>query len=240
VSELELRQRIALGAGVDRLPVTIDRVGEVVFAAKLADTFRRDRVFLVGDAAHRVSPRGGTGMNTAIQGAYDLGWKLAWVLRGWAEVELLDTYEIERRPIVEHNVSRSIDRNGSVRPAVDELLVDLAGRIAHVWVSIDGTDAVSTLDLIGDGLTLFTSAGSHDWDALVRSLDVAVPVTVRHLPTVSARALGVRPGGGLLVRPDGGPVASWSRAPLRSGAFAATITDRPWDATVGAGSARVA
>ena len=47
--------------------------------------------FLVGDAAHRVTPRGGTGMNTAIHDGYDLGWKLAWVLRGWAGEALLDS-----------------------------------------------------------------------------------------------------------------------------------------------------
>ena len=50
--------------------------------------------FLVGDAAHRVTPRGGTGLNTALQSGYDLGWKLSWVLRGWASPELLDTYEV--------------------------------------------------------------------------------------------------------------------------------------------------
>jgi len=67
------------------------------FAAQLADRFRRGNVFIVGDAAHRVTPRGGTGMNTAIHDGYDLGWKLAWVLTGWAEPSLLDSYESERR-----------------------------------------------------------------------------------------------------------------------------------------------
>ena len=51
--------------------------------------------------------RGGTGMNTAIHDAYDLGWKLAWTLRGWAPSALLDSYEAMRRPIGEHNVARS-------------------------------------------------------------------------------------------------------------------------------------
>ncbi len=56
--------------------------------------------FLIGDAAHRVSPRGGTGMNSAIADGHDLGWKLGWVLSGWAGEDLLDTYETERRPVV--------------------------------------------------------------------------------------------------------------------------------------------
>ena len=63
----------------------------------------------MGDAAHRVTPRGGTGMNTAIQGAHDLVWKLAGVLRGWAAPALLDSYETEFRPTAEHNVVRSAD-----------------------------------------------------------------------------------------------------------------------------------
>ncbi|MFD7131318.1 FAD-dependent oxidoreductase [Streptomyces sp. NPDC059894] len=67
--------------------------------AALADRFRDGRVFLVGDAAHVHSPAGGQGLNTSVQDAYNLGWKLAAVLRGQAPAALLDTYEEERRPI---------------------------------------------------------------------------------------------------------------------------------------------
>ena len=70
-----------------------------VMGGHIADTFRAGRGFLVGDAAHRTTPVGTLGMNTAIQGAHNLGWKLAWVLRGWAGEALLDSYEAERRPI---------------------------------------------------------------------------------------------------------------------------------------------
>ena len=63
----------------------------------LADRYRVGRVFLAGDAAHVHSPAGGQGMNTGIQDAYNLGWKLAAVLDG-ADATLLDTYEQERRP----------------------------------------------------------------------------------------------------------------------------------------------
>ena len=79
-------------------------------------------------------PRGGTGMNTAIRGGHDLGWRLAWVARGWADAELLDSYEAEHRPVAEHNVARSADELGSRRPPGEELRVDLAGRIDHHWV----------------------------------------------------------------------------------------------------------
>jgi len=56
-----------------------------------------------------MTPRGGTGMNTAIRGAYDLGWKLAWVLRDLAEPALLDTYQTEHQPLAAHNMERSAD-----------------------------------------------------------------------------------------------------------------------------------
>ncbi|MFF1718920.1 FAD-dependent oxidoreductase [Streptomyces sviceus] len=67
--------------------------------AALADSFRADRVFLAGDAAHVHSPAGGQGLNTSVQDAYNLGWKLGAVLRAGAPAALLDTYEEERRPI---------------------------------------------------------------------------------------------------------------------------------------------
>ncbi|MFJ3695532.1 FAD-dependent oxidoreductase [Streptomyces sp. NPDC090052] len=66
--------------------------------AALADRFRAGRVFLAGDAAHVHSPAGGQGLNTSIQDAYNLGWKLGRVLRDGAPESLLDSYEAERRP----------------------------------------------------------------------------------------------------------------------------------------------
>ncbi|MGA8137385.1 MAG: FAD-dependent oxidoreductase [Pseudomonas gingeri] len=66
--------------------------------ARLADHYRVDRVFLVGDAAHIHPPTGGQGLNTSVQDAYNLGWKLAAVAQG-APDTLLDTYEEERRPV---------------------------------------------------------------------------------------------------------------------------------------------
>lgn len=65
---------------------------------RLADRYRAGRVLLAGDAAHIHSPAGGQGMNTGIQDAHNLGWKLAAAAKGASE-ELLDSYEAERRPI---------------------------------------------------------------------------------------------------------------------------------------------
>lgn len=66
--------------------------------ARLADRYRLGRAFLAGDAAHIHPPTGGQGLNTSVQDAYNLGWKLAAVLRG-GPVSLLDSYEAERRPV---------------------------------------------------------------------------------------------------------------------------------------------
>ena len=66
--------------------------------ARLSDRYRVGRVFLVGDAAHTHPPTGGQGLNTSVQDAYNLGWKLGAVLGG-APDALLDSYEEERRPI---------------------------------------------------------------------------------------------------------------------------------------------
>ncbi|WP_301233542.1 FAD-dependent monooxygenase [Pandoraea cepalis] len=65
----------------------------------VASTYRRGRVFLAGDAAHLHPPTGGLGMNTGLGDASNLGWKLAAVIEGWGAPALLDTYDIERRPI---------------------------------------------------------------------------------------------------------------------------------------------
>jgi 4,5-epoxidase len=66
---------------------------------RLADTYRRGRVLLAGDAAHIHSPLGGQGMNTGIGDAENLAWKLALVVAGRADERLVDTYEAERRPV---------------------------------------------------------------------------------------------------------------------------------------------
>jgi hypothetical protein len=68
---------------------------------RAANHYRHGRIFLAGDASHIHSPIGGLGMNTGIQDAYNLAWKLALVYRGRAPLNLLDSYEKERRPVAE-------------------------------------------------------------------------------------------------------------------------------------------
>ena len=71
---------------------------------RIIDRFRHGNVFFAGDAGHLHSPAGGQGMNTGIQDAYNLAWKMALVCRGIGKPELLDTYNTERYPIIKRQV----------------------------------------------------------------------------------------------------------------------------------------
>ena len=71
--------------------------------ALVADSFQKGHVFLGGDAVHLFTPTGGLGYNTAVEDAVNLGWKLSAVLKGQAQPTLLDSYEIERKPLAIRN-----------------------------------------------------------------------------------------------------------------------------------------
>lgn len=206
----ELHHRLLKAIDLPASAVRVLRFDRFSAGAQIAERFSRGRLFLVGDAAHRVTPRGGTGLNVALADGYDLGWKLGWVLRDWAPASLLASYESERRPAAEHNVDRSADANGSSRRAPTEVHVDLGGRITHLWVA----PGVSTLDLAGDGLTLLTAdaAGGHQ---AVAGISAARPVSVVHVNALTTRSLGLGSRGAVLIRPDALPIAAWSTTPTR-------------------------
>ncbi|MQA13546.1 MAG: rifampin monooxygenase [Pseudonocardiaceae bacterium] len=95
----ELKQQVRELAGTDfgaHSPRWLSRFGD---ATRLAERYRTGRVLLAGDAAHIHPPVGGQGLNLGIQDAFNLGWKLAGEVNGWAPEGLLDSYHTERRPV---------------------------------------------------------------------------------------------------------------------------------------------
>jgi hypothetical protein len=123
----ELMDRRALGPG----RATIDTVhwtSTYRTSLRLAHSYRRGRVFLAGDAAHVFPPYGGQGMNTGIQDAFNLSWKLARVVQRKASSALLDTYQAERRPVAAETI-RQVDQRRrlfAIRNPLGRALRDLA------------------------------------------------------------------------------------------------------------------
>ena len=95
----DFRSRLRAVVGTDfgvHSPRWLSRFGD---ATRLAERYRVGQVLLAGDAAHIHPPIGGQGLNLGVQDAFNLGWKLAAQIGGWAPETLLDTYEAERRPV---------------------------------------------------------------------------------------------------------------------------------------------
>jgi putative polyketide hydroxylase len=226
-----LVSRIRASSGLPDLPVKVEGVFPWDFSASVATRQWVGSVFLVGDAAHRTTPRGATGMNTAIADGHNLGWKLAWVVRGWAAEPLLASYEAERAPVGRANAEASLNPalgGDSVHAIAQDLgvryisgaVIDghvLAGRRApHAWVEVDGR-AVSTLDLVGDRLTVVTGGTGVP---VPSGVPMAVLALGRDFTDSSggfaaAYALGSQEA--VLVRPDGyivwgGPVSGLDEA----------------------------
>jgi hypothetical protein len=93
--------------GTASWPFEIRTISTWHMSVQVAERYRAGRAFLVGDAAHRFPPTGGLGLNTGVQDAHNLAWKLAGVEAGWAREPLLASYESERQPIARENAEVS-------------------------------------------------------------------------------------------------------------------------------------
>jgi 2-polyprenyl-6-methoxyphenol hydroxylase-like FAD-dependent oxidoreductase len=148
----ELKSQLRAFAGTDfgvHSPRWITRFTD---ATRLAEQYRAGRVFLAGDAAHVHPPLGGQGLNLGIQDSFNLGWKLAAEVNGWAPQSLLDTYFAERHPVAEGVLTITRAQSELISPepgpqAVRRLLAELmdfddvsrflAERISSIGVRYD-------------------------------------------------------------------------------------------------------
>jgi 2-polyprenyl-6-methoxyphenol hydroxylase-like FAD-dependent oxidoreductase len=127
----ELREALVAVYGTDYGLRSASWISRFTDMARQASSYRQGRVLLAGDAAHVHPPQGGQGLNTGVQDAVNLGWKLAQVIDGTSPESLLDTYHAERHPIgarAVHNtmaqvaLSRPDDRHQALRDTMAELL----------------------------------------------------------------------------------------------------------------------
>jgi 2-polyprenyl-6-methoxyphenol hydroxylase-like FAD-dependent oxidoreductase len=106
-TDAETTELIRNQTGVPDLDVQLLNRSVWRVSRQVANRFRQGRVLLVGDAAHRFPPTGGFGLNSGVQDAHNLAWKLSFVLRGLADDSLLDSYDVERRPVAHSNADFS-------------------------------------------------------------------------------------------------------------------------------------
>ena len=121
-TEEEVQSMVQAYLGVPDRPVSRINTSTWRMSMQTAAEFRRGRTFLVGDAAHRFPPTGGFGLNSGVQDAHNLAWKLAFVHHGRAGEALLDSYDLERRPVADANAAFSFGN------ALRMEQVDLAAR----------------------------------------------------------------------------------------------------------------
>jgi 2-polyprenyl-6-methoxyphenol hydroxylase-like FAD-dependent oxidoreductase len=107
-SEADIRDALRRAMGKD-FDYEILSVMRWIRKELVADSYGTARIFLAGDAVHLTSPTGALGMNTGMQDAVDLGWKLDAVLNGWGGPNLLASYETERKPVAVRNIKASTD-----------------------------------------------------------------------------------------------------------------------------------
>ncbi|MFG2671631.1 FAD-dependent monooxygenase [Streptomyces sp. NPDC048445] len=126
--------------------------------SSLADSYRSGRILLAGDAAHVHAPLGGQGLNTGIQDAFNLGWKLGLVTREDAPAELLDTYGGERRPVAQRVIANTRAQAGLMRP--DPARAPLQAYVTRLF-SLPEVNRATADEISGQGITCPSGTGAH-------------------------------------------------------------------------------
>ncbi|HKW82900.1 MAG TPA: FAD-dependent monooxygenase [Burkholderiaceae bacterium] len=152
-------------SGVTNLDAKVINRSVWRMSRQVAASFRKGRVLLVGDSAHRFPPNGGYGMNSGIQDAHNLAWKLAFVLGGRAGARLLDSYDSERRPIAESNADFSL-HNATRFVQCDEALRSGNADRIDFWIR----DSDNHIHSIGQSLGFVYESGAVIPDGTGRHL----------------------------------------------------------------------
>ncbi|WP_298493315.1 FAD-dependent monooxygenase [uncultured Maritimibacter sp.] len=135
--------------GDPSIPIEIKNVMPWRMQARIADTMSSGRVFMAGDAAHPLPPTGGQGMNTGVADVQNLVWKLNLVLRGSAPESLLDTYDIERRPVATFNVEQSA-RNAEAM--VKKGLSGMLANESELLSNLEGPEGAANRAKLAEGI----------------------------------------------------------------------------------------
>ncbi|KAL0022974.1 hypothetical protein WJX79_000687 [Trebouxia sp. C0005] len=199
------RDILRKAAGLPNLEVDVRTVKTWNMSAQVAQRFQEGRVFLAGDAAHRFPPAGAFGMNTGIQDAHNLAWKLAAVLNNTASPKLLDSYQAERKPVAQANTDLSV-ANWHEAVKVPKVL-GLDPRAANLLNAVVGSGPMSLLPKgfgraaldfgLAAGLkqatALHTASAQHRWQPVWRRNFHLGPGFCRHLEAAAfdkTRAFG--------------------------------------------------
>ncbi len=154
---------------------------------RCASRFRDRRCFLLGDAAHIHSPVGAQGMNTGLQDAYNLAWKLALVVEGWADKRLLDSYEAERLPVAQrllHTTDRAFRLVVSDNWLAGLWRTQILARLAAFAMSFQRIQALAFRTVSQTGIDYRKSALSE----ALGGLPEGAPQRRRSLPMAAAEA----------------------------------------------------
>jgi 2,4-dichlorophenol 6-monooxygenase len=164
-----VRERMRRALGVADLPIEPRRPSRWHVESVVADRFSDGRVFLLGDAAHRHPPTGALGLNTAVQDAHNLAWKLALVLRGDADPALLQTYGSERRPVAVHNAEQSL-QSFFAHAEIDEAVGIDPQSPEGSWRAIETLFAEGSSGPVRNGLDAAVDRKGREFSALRREL----------------------------------------------------------------------
>ncbi|WHO71561.1 FAD-dependent monooxygenase [Rhizobium sp. BT03] len=180
----DLKEALIAACGTDYGIHGLRWISRFTDMSRQAEAYRKGRIFLAGDAAHVHSPVGGQGLNTGVQDAVNLGWKLAQVVKGTSPESLLDTYHAERHPVAARvlrttmaqvALQRTDDRTEALRDIVLELLATdeprkkIAAEMSGLAIHYDLGEGHPLLGRRMPDLDLTTPDGRHRVYALLQN-----------------------------------------------------------------------